>query len=299
MNRYSSPTPGAGARGPAAASVRSGGASLTAALASVGAATLTVQVLLLRELMTAWRGNEMSFGIVMTVWLLTGGIGSVAYGLVARRVAPTRGALARGLVALGAHGARRSLHGKSPARRHGTDDRRDLRLRPAGRGLGGLARPRSPSLAGLLFALSTSIVHDESRLANGRRESVPGRGGGRRLRRDRRQSCFFSRGSTPYRSLSRSRFSPAPCPSGCSSPLRLRGDVRAARSRSRPFSRSRRRRCSAPCRADSTTRRSARSGGTSASSRRRIPSTAGSSPRAWEARRASTRAASWRRRHRT
>jgi len=86
---------------PPAAHRSHGRASRFAALATTGAVTLTVQVLLLRELMTAWRGNELSFGIAMTVWLVTGGIGSAGYGLVSRKIAPTRANLAAGLMTLG------------------------------------------------------------------------------------------------------------------------------------------------------------------------------------------------------
>ena len=148
---------------------RAGRASLTVALASVGAATLTVQVLLLRELMTAWRGNEMSFGIALTVWLLAGGVGSAAYGLVARRIAPTRGTLARGLIALGV---------MAPAALFTARALRGVMGLTSGEvsGFAPLVMASLISLApftvvaGLIFALSTSIIHAESgsRIAAGK-----------------------------------------------------------------------------------------------------------------------------------
>ena len=42
---------------------------LRAAFAFLGFSALAVQVLLMRELMVAWRGNEMSFGVTLSVWL--------------------------------------------------------------------------------------------------------------------------------------------------------------------------------------------------------------------------------------
>ena len=132
-----------------------------AALASTGAITLTVQVLLLRELMTAWRGNEMSFGIAMTIWLVTGGIGSAGYGLVSRRIAPTRANLATGLMALGV---------LAPAALLATRALRGAMGLTAGEvtGFAPLVIASLVSLApftvvaGLMFALSTSVVHRES-----------------------------------------------------------------------------------------------------------------------------------------
>ncbi len=85
----------AGGRRPAAT-------ALSAALAAAGAVALATQVLLLRELLMAWRGNEMSFGIALSVWLIGGGAGSAAFGLTARHWRPGADALARALLALGA-----------------------------------------------------------------------------------------------------------------------------------------------------------------------------------------------------
>jgi len=155
--------------GPRGASGRARVASFTAALVATGAATLTVQVLLLRELLTAWRGNEMSFGIALAVWLLTGGLGSLAYGLLGRRAAPSRVTLARGLVVLGL---------LSPT---------TLLLARALRGAMGLTTGEVSGfaplvaasflsvapftvIAGLIFAVSSSVLHRESgsRAAAGR-----------------------------------------------------------------------------------------------------------------------------------
>ena len=139
-----------------------------AALASTGAITLTVQVLLLRELMTAWRGNEMSFGIAMTIWLVTGGIGSAGYGLVSRRIAPTRTNLAAGLMALGV---------LAPLALFATRALRGAMGLTAGEvsGFAPLVIASLVSLApftvvaGVMFALSTSLVHRES---GGRRNAA-------------------------------------------------------------------------------------------------------------------------------
>ena len=139
-----------------------GRASRFAALAATGAITLTVQVLLLRELMTAWRGNELSFGITMTVWLVTGGIGSAGYGLVSRKIAPTRTNLAAGLMTLGV---------LAPLALFATRALRGAMGLTAGEvsGFAPLVVASLVSLApftvvaGLMFALSTSVVHRESR----------------------------------------------------------------------------------------------------------------------------------------
>ncbi len=75
--------------------------TLRTAFALQGATALTVQILLLRELMVAWRGNEMSFGVSLSVWLGLTGLGSALYGALAGRIRPTRRTLARGLLVLG------------------------------------------------------------------------------------------------------------------------------------------------------------------------------------------------------
>lgn len=76
--------------------------ALRIALSGVGFAALSVQTLLLRELMVAWRGNEMSFGLTLSVWLGLTGIGGLAYGVRARRRPSTRVSLSRSLALLGA-----------------------------------------------------------------------------------------------------------------------------------------------------------------------------------------------------
>ena len=169
MKRHSRSAHEDSANGRSGASGRAGRAALTAALASVGAATLTVQVLLLRELMTAWSGNEMSFGIALTIWLLTGGIGSAAYGLVARRAAPSRSALARGLLALGVLApatlfAARALRGAMGLTTGEVSGLSPLILASL------MSLAPFTIVAGLIFALSTSVVHAESgsRAAAGR-----------------------------------------------------------------------------------------------------------------------------------
>jgi len=89
--------------------VRSGGDSpgpralpLRLGLALTGFTALVVQVLLLRELMVAWRGNEMSFGVTLSVWLGLTGLGGIAFGARRRRREITRATLAAWLLAVGA-----------------------------------------------------------------------------------------------------------------------------------------------------------------------------------------------------
>jgi spermidine synthase len=81
---------------------RSARASARGAYAAGGFAALTVQVLLLRELMVAWRGNEMSFGITLSVWLGLSALGSLIYGPTAQRRSFSASSLGRALLALGA-----------------------------------------------------------------------------------------------------------------------------------------------------------------------------------------------------
>ena len=78
-----------------------GKAALSAALAVLGLTAVTVQVLLLRELMVAWRVNEMSFGVTLSVWLARAGPGSTHSGVFRGRFAASTRALAWGLLALG------------------------------------------------------------------------------------------------------------------------------------------------------------------------------------------------------
>ncbi|MBD3348099.1 MAG: hypothetical protein GF400_02750, partial [Candidatus Eisenbacteria bacterium] len=49
------------------------------ALFVAGFAALSIQVLLMRELLVAWRGNEMSLGISLSVWLASNGAGALLY----------------------------------------------------------------------------------------------------------------------------------------------------------------------------------------------------------------------------
>ncbi|MBD3368419.1 MAG: hypothetical protein GF405_09665, partial [Candidatus Eisenbacteria bacterium] len=48
-----------------------------AAFASLGFLALSVQALVLRELLVGWRGNEMSLGIALAIWLGLTGLGSL------------------------------------------------------------------------------------------------------------------------------------------------------------------------------------------------------------------------------
>ncbi len=72
------------------------------AVGVAGYAALSAQTLLLRELMVAWRGNEMSFGLALAVWLLSTGAGGTAYAVVERRTRPGANALVSSLVVLAA-----------------------------------------------------------------------------------------------------------------------------------------------------------------------------------------------------
>ncbi len=70
------------------------------AFATLGFATLTVQALLLRELMVAWRGNEMSFGITLSVWLISAAAGSAIAGRMPRIHRAGRSTLANAFAVL-------------------------------------------------------------------------------------------------------------------------------------------------------------------------------------------------------
>jgi len=59
--------------------------ALRAVAVALGFAALGIQVLMLRELMMAWRGSEMSFGVVLSIWLALTGAGSLAGGRLAAR----------------------------------------------------------------------------------------------------------------------------------------------------------------------------------------------------------------------
>lgn len=71
------------------------------ALALTGFTAIVVQVLLLRELMVAWRGNEMSFSVALSVWLALTGLGGIAFAALRRRRF-THVSLAGGLLTVGA-----------------------------------------------------------------------------------------------------------------------------------------------------------------------------------------------------
>lgn len=84
-----------------AAPARAAVAALRAALFMVGFTALAVQTLLLRELMVAWRGNEMSFALTLSAWLALTGVGGLAYGSPARRRRFSSASFAGALVVLG------------------------------------------------------------------------------------------------------------------------------------------------------------------------------------------------------
>ncbi|RPJ81570.1 MAG: hypothetical protein EHM18_16750, partial [Acidobacteria bacterium] len=67
-------------------------------LAWIGFFSMLSQVLLLRELLVSFEGNELSLGLVLAAWLIWTGIGSAIWGLIARKNAG-RGLLA-GLLAV-------------------------------------------------------------------------------------------------------------------------------------------------------------------------------------------------------
>jgi spermidine synthase len=67
----------------------------------MGVVTLTAQALLLRELMVTWRGNEISIGIALCVWLASTGAGSIWGAALARRRDDPAGPFALALAAVG------------------------------------------------------------------------------------------------------------------------------------------------------------------------------------------------------
>lgn len=84
-------------RGASAASL----SALRLAFVLLGFTALTVQIILLRELMVAWRGNEMSLGIVLSVWLTLTALGSALFGKVSRGTSFTPAAVAWSQIGLG------------------------------------------------------------------------------------------------------------------------------------------------------------------------------------------------------
>lgn len=65
-------------------------AQLAAILALVGATAVVAQVVLLRELMTAFGGNEMALGVMLSSWLLWTALGSGVLSPLAHRCPPRR-----------------------------------------------------------------------------------------------------------------------------------------------------------------------------------------------------------------
>ncbi len=142
---------------------------LLTAFALVGSTALFVQVLLLRELMVAWRGSELSFGVSLSIWLTLTGAGSALYGLVAGRLRPSRASVAWGLLALGTLAPLALVVARLARNAMGVG---------AGEltGLGPLIAAGAASLApftlvsGFMFALAVSVLSREP----GQRESAVG-----------------------------------------------------------------------------------------------------------------------------
>ena len=61
--------------------------NVSLALFIAGGCSISGQVILLRELMASFQGNELSIGAILAVWLLWGALGSWAAGLLSDRVA--------------------------------------------------------------------------------------------------------------------------------------------------------------------------------------------------------------------
>ena len=59
-------------------------------LAWIGFFSMIAQVLLMRELLVSFEGNELSLGIVLGGWLIWTGIGSAAWGVVCPQAGDTR-----------------------------------------------------------------------------------------------------------------------------------------------------------------------------------------------------------------
>jgi spermidine synthase len=127
-----------------------------AAVVASGVTSLTIQVLLVRELMIAWRGNEMSFGVTLALWLAFTAVGALFFGAVSRR---PYGAHALGLALLW-------LGVLAPASLLLARFARVAFGLPAGElaGLGSLVRAAAVSLApftilaGFTFALAVSVL---------------------------------------------------------------------------------------------------------------------------------------------
>jgi spermidine synthase len=59
---------------------------MATALIAIGFSSIIVQILLLRELVTAFNGNELTYGISLMIWLLSGSLGSFIAGKSAARI---------------------------------------------------------------------------------------------------------------------------------------------------------------------------------------------------------------------
>lgn len=144
--------------------------ALLAAFATAGGAALAVQVLLMRELMTAWRGDEMSIGVALSVWLLTGAAGSLAFARLSRGARPGPAALSWGLVALAA-AAPLSLVLARLARAHAGLTAGELAGFPALLGASLVSLAPYTLLSGALFPLGAAVLESSS----GRRGNPAGR----------------------------------------------------------------------------------------------------------------------------
>jgi spermidine synthase len=134
-----------------------GKAALRTAFVVLGLTAVTVQVLLLRELMVAWRGNEMSFGITLSVWLALVGAGSALYGGLGRRVTASTRALAWGLLALGSLAPIALLVARLARKAMGVSAGELAGLRPLVTAAVASLAPLT-LLSGFLFALAVAVL---------------------------------------------------------------------------------------------------------------------------------------------
>ena len=81
-------------------------------LIAVGFASIIVQILLLRELVTVFNGNELTYGISLMIWLAATGLGSYITGKMIKRSKDPLKTLFRGwwLIALRRLDALATLH---------------------------------------------------------------------------------------------------------------------------------------------------------------------------------------------
>ena len=73
---------------------------VVAALLALGAAAVATQIILLREFLSVFHGNELVIGIVLAWWMVLTGTGSFL-GRSSHRWAPRRWAIPLALLALG------------------------------------------------------------------------------------------------------------------------------------------------------------------------------------------------------